>query len=65
MEHFYKAQVFLRRCGFRMIEEEQVRNPPTVEEVEEMAEYLGVDTKVSELGTRPPSAHHICSVLGD
>eukprot|EP00873_Tetraselmis_striata_P041844 jgi/Tetstr1/462108/TSEL_007176.t1 len=45
MEHFYKAQVFLRRCGFRMIEEEQVRNPPTVEEVEEMAEYLGVDTK--------------------
>mmetsp|Transcript_19486 Transcript_19486/g.54216 ORF Transcript_19486/g.54216 Transcript_19486/m.54216 type:complete len:251 (+) Transcript_19486:599-1351(+) len=47
MEQFYKAQVFLWRAGFKMIQEEQKRNPPRPEEIEEMAEYLGVDLKVA------------------
>lgn len=45
MEHFFKAQVFLRRSGFRQIETEQGKNPPTTDEVKEMADYLGVDIK--------------------
>jgi hypothetical protein len=50
MEHFFKAQVFLRRSGFRQIETEQGKNPPTTDEVKEMADYLGVDIKVGALG---------------
>lgn len=46
MEHFYKALVFLQRTGFRKIVEEQLQNPPTQTELQEMADYLDVDLQV-------------------
>jgi hypothetical protein len=59
MEHFYKALVFLHRTGFQAIVEEQIRRPPSSVEVQEMAEYLGVN-----LGEEPEMTDLVNMAVG-